>query len=161
MGQPPLEAEIDIVAQPDEVWAAISDIAAMKRRSPELVMMRTLGKPKVGRRAINLNRRKGFVWPTTATITRWKPSSNDDGKGSFAFHVWPTDVEWSYEVEPSSTGTRVVERRTALVDPSLAVRLTAKLALGGPDNHDAELLAGMHATLAALKTEVERGRQSS
>lgn len=156
MGQPPLEAEIEIAATPDEVWAAISNVAAMKKRSPELVVMRTLGKPKVGRRSININRRKGFAWPTTARITRWKPPTNDGGNGSFAFHVWPTDVEWSYDLEPSSTGTRVVERRTALPDPSLSVRLTAKWALGGADNHDTELLAGMNETLAALKSEVEQ-----
>lgn len=158
MGQPPLETEIEIAASPDTVWAALSDVSAMKRRSPELVVMRTFGRPKVGRRAINLNRRKGFAWPTTAKITRWKPPANDDGNGAFAFHVWPTDVEWSYDLEPTSTGTRVVERRTALLDPSLTVRLTAKLALGGADNHDVELLAGMNATLAALKDEVESGR---
>jgi hypothetical protein len=156
MGQPPLEAEIEIAATPDEVWAAISDVSSMKKRSPELVMMRTFGKPKVGRRSLNINRRKGFAWPTTGRITRWKPPTNDGGNGSFEFHVWPTNVEWSYELEPSATGTRVVERRTALPDPSLSVRLTAKWALGGADNHDVELLAGMHATLAALKSEVER-----
>ncbi|MDR7086501.1 hypothetical protein J2X11_001340 [Aeromicrobium panaciterrae] len=156
MGQPPLEAEIEIAATPDEVWAAISNVAAMKKRSPELVVMRTFGKPKVGRRSVNINRRKGFAWPTTARITRWKPPTNDGGNGSFAFYVWPTDVEWSYDLEPSSTGTRVVERRTALPDPSLSVRLTAKWALGGADNHDTELLAGMNATLAALKVEVEQ-----
>lgn len=156
MGQPPLEAEIEIAASPDEVWAAISEVASMKKRSPELVMMRTLGKPKVGRRSLNINRRKGFAWPTTGRITRWKPPTNDGGNGSFAFHVWPTDVEWSYDLEPTSTGTRVVERRTALPDPTLSVRLTAKWALGGADNHDVELLAGMHATLAALKLEVEQ-----
>ncbi|GAA3511429.1 SRPBCC family protein [Aeromicrobium panaciterrae] len=157
MGQPPLEAEIEIAATPDDVWAALSDVSAMKRRSPELVVMRTLGRPRVGRRVVNLNRRKGFAWPTTARITRWKPPANDDGNGAFAFHVWPTDVEWSYDLEPTSSGTRVVERRTALVAPSLSVRLTAKLALGGADNHDVELLAGMKATLAALKAEVEHG----
>lgn len=155
MGQPPLEAEIEIAAAPDTVWTAISDVAAMKQRSPELVTMRLLGKPKVGRRSINLNRRKGFAWPTTARITRWKPPVNDDGSGAFAFHVWPTNVEWSYELEPTAGGTRVVERRTALNDPSLSVRLTARLALGGADNHDVELLAGMNATLAALKSEIE------
>lgn len=155
MGQPPLEAEIEIAAAPDRVWAAISDIAAMKERSPELVMMRPLGRPKVGRRTLNINRRKGFAWPTTARITRWKPPANDGGNGSFAFHVWPTDVEWSYDLEPTANGTRVVERRTALPDPSLSVRLTARWALGGADNHDTELLAGMQATLAALKAEIE------
>lgn len=155
MGQPPLEAEIEIAASPEEVWAAISDVPSMKKRSPELVVMRTFGKPKVGRRSLNINRRRGFAWPTTARITRWKPPTNDGGNGSFAFHVWPTDVEWSYDLEPASGGTRVVERRTALPDPSLSVRLTAKWALGGADNHDTELLAGMKATLAALKAEVE------
>ncbi|WP_332644755.1 SRPBCC family protein [Aeromicrobium sp.] len=157
MGQPPLVAEIEIAASPEDVWAAISDVPSMKKRSPELVVMRTFGKPKVGRRSLNINRRKGFAWPTTARITRWKPPTNDSGNGSFAFHVWPTDVEWSYDLEPTSTGTRVVERRTALPDPSLSVRLTAKWALGGADNHDTELLAGMNATLAALKAEVEPG----
>jgi hypothetical protein len=155
MGQPPLEAEIEIAAKPDEVWAALSDVSSMKKRSPELVMMRLVGKPKVGRRGLNLNRRKAVVWPTTSRITRWKPPANDGGNGSFAFHVWPTDVEWSYDLEPTPTGTRVIERRTALPHPSLTVRLTAKWALGGADNHDVELLAGMKATLATLKADVE------
>lgn len=156
-GQPPLETEVEIAASPDAVWAALSDVSAMKARSPELVAMRLLGTPKVGRRSLNLNRRKGFAWPTTSKITRWKPPAIDNGNGSFAFHVWPTDVEWSYDLVPTATGTRVVERRTALPDPSLTVRLTAKWALGGADNHDTELLAGMEATLAALKSDVESG----
>ena len=155
MGQLPLEAEIEIAAAPDAVWAALSDISSMKKRSPELVTMRTLGRPKVGRRTININRRKGFAWPTTSRITRWKPPANDGGNGSFAFRVWPTDVEWSYDLEPTSTGTRVIERRTALPHPSMSVRLTARWALGGADSHDVELLSGMNATLVALKADVE------
>lgn len=158
MGQPALEAEVDIAAEPDTVWAAISDVSSMKRRSPELVMMWTFGKPRVGRRSLNINRRKGFAWPTTARITRWKPPGHDGGNGAFVFHIWPTNVDWSYDLEPTSTGTRVVERRTALPDPSLSVRLTARWALGGADSHDVELLNGMYATLAALKSEVETGR---
>ncbi|MEO6605824.1 MAG: SRPBCC family protein [Aeromicrobium sp.] len=151
-----LESDIEIAADPDTVWAAISDVPSMKRRSPELVAMMMLGKPKVGRRSVNVNRRKGFVWPTTARVTRWKPTANDDGNGSFAFHVWPTNVEWSYDLEPTATGTRVTERRTALPNPSLSVRLTARWALGGAEPHDVELLAGIKATLAALKADVER-----
>jgi hypothetical protein len=156
MGQPPLETSVDIAATPDAVWAAVTDLTAMAQRSPELVVMRLLGKPKVGRRSINVNRRKGFMWPTTARITQWKPPSNDNGRGAFVFHVWPTNVDWSYETEPTATGTRLVERRTALVDPSLTVRLTARFALGGADNHDSELLKGMDSTLAAIKSEIER-----
>lgn len=152
---PPIESSVDIAASPDAVWAAVSDVKAMRRRSPELVGMWLLGKPKVGRRAINLNRRKGFVWPTTSRITRWKPPAQDNGRGAFTFHVWPTNVDWSYETEPHEGGTRLTERRTAVVNPSLVVRATAKLALGGQAGHDVELCDGIDKTLAAIKTEVE------
>lgn len=155
MTQPPLESSVDIDATPDAVWAAVTDLKAMARRSPELVGMWLLGKPKAGRLSINLNRRKGFMWPTTARITRWKPPSNDNGRGAFVFRVWPTNVDWSYEIEPTATGTHLVERRSAHVDPSATVRLTAKLALGGADNHDTELSDGMDKTVAAIKTDLE------
>ncbi|AXT84454.1 SRPBCC family protein [Aeromicrobium sp. A1-2] len=156
MGQPALESSVEIAATPDQVWASVSDVKAMKRRSPELVGMWLFGRPKVGRRGINLNRRKGFVWPTTSRITRWKPPAQDDGRGAFTFHVWPTNVDWSYETEPTAAGTRLTERRTALVDPSLSVRLTARLALGGADGHDAEMRTGIDQTLANIKAELER-----
>ncbi|MGA8988691.1 SRPBCC family protein [Aeromicrobium sp.] len=155
MGQPALESSIEIDATPDQVWAAVSDVSAMKRRSPELVGTLMFGRPKVGRRGVNLNRRKGFVWPTTSRITRWKPPAQDGGRGAFTFHVWPTNVDWSYEIEPTAAGTRLVERRTALVDPSLSVRLTARLALGGAESHDAELRDGIDRTLASIKAELE------
>ncbi len=106
MGQPPLESTIQIAATPDEVWAAVSDVKAMSRRSPELVGMWLFGRPQVGRRGINLNRRKGFVWPTFSRVVQWKPPANDNGRGVFRFHVWPTNVDWSYEIEPADGGTR-------------------------------------------------------
>jgi hypothetical protein len=156
MGQPPLEAAIDIHATPDAVWSAISDLTAMRRRSPEVVGMWMLGRPKAGRRGLNINRRKGFLWPTTSRITRWKAPALHGGNAALAFHVWPTDVEWSYELKPTASGTRVTERRTALPRPSLTVRLTARWALGGADSHDTELLDGMKQTLQQLKTDTER-----
>lgn len=156
MGQPPLEESIEVAAPPAEVWAAVSDLKAMKGRSPELVRTFLLGRPKIGARAVNLNRRKGVVWPTLTRITRWKDPARDGGRGALAFYVFPSDVEWSYELEPTDTGTRVRERRSAVVDPSLAMRIVAKYALGGADRHDAELHDGMRRTLAALKAELER-----
>ncbi|MCL3818163.1 SRPBCC family protein [Aeromicrobium wangtongii] len=156
--QPALEASIEIAASPDEVWALVSDLPAMKHASPELVGTRLLGRPGVGRRGLNLNRRKGFVWPTITRITRWKPPVHDRGRGALAFHVWPTDVEWSYELAPAGDGTTTVltERRTAVVDPSWVVRATARLALGGADSHDREILAGMHRTLAHYRRAADR-----
>lgn len=154
--QPALEAAVQIDASPDRVWAAVSDLKAMKRRSPELVGTWLIGRPGIGCRAINLNRRKGFVWPTLSRITRWKDPAVDGGRGVIAFHVTPTDVEWSYEIEPSGAGTLLTERRSALVDPSWSVRVAARYALGGAAAHDAELLDGMRSTLSAIKAEIDQ-----
>ncbi len=156
MGQPPLAASVEIAASPSEVWAAVSDLRAMCRRSPELIAAWPIGKPAIESRVININRRKAFIWPTLSRITRWKDLAHDDGRGALAFHVVPTDVEWSYDIEPIPGGTLLTERRSALVNPSLVIRLVSKLAMGGADNHDVELLDGMHRTLAAIKSQSER-----
>jgi hypothetical protein len=157
-GQPALEVSREIAATPDEVWRHVSNLAQMKNASPELVGTWSIGSPRLGTRCVNLNRRKAVVWPTLSRITRWKPPSHDGGRGVLAFHVWPTDVEWSYELEPtaSGTGTVLTERRSALIDPSAVVRFTARVAMGGAEGHDAELLSGMHRTLEHYRTIAER-----
>lgn len=155
-GQPPLEASIAIEAPPAVVWAVLSDLGSMSRRSPELVRTVMVGAPRVGRWALHLNRRGAVVWPTLSRLTRWKDPARDGGRGALAFHVWPTDAEWSYELEPTSSGTLVTERRTAVVRPSVLVRLVSRYLLGGADQHDVELLDGMHRTLAALARDTER-----
>ncbi|KAA1378355.1 SRPBCC family protein [Aeromicrobium fastidiosum] len=155
-GQPPLEASIEIAVPPAGVWAVLSDLRSMSRRSPELVGTWMFGAPRVGRWALHLNRRRAVVWPTLSRLTRWKDPAHDGGRGALAFYVWPTDVEWSYELEPSGTGTLVTERRTALPRPSLLIRVVAKYAMGGADSHDVELLDGMHRTLAALAADTQR-----
>lgn len=155
--QPAREASISLHTPPADVWAAVTDLKAMRRRSPELVGMWLLGAPRVGRRGINLNRRKGFFWPTTSRISQWtEPTATT--AGVFGFDVWPTNVEWSYEVAPQGTGTLLTERRSAVIDPNLVVRATAKLALGGQDGHDAEMHDGMRATLAAIESELSGSR---
>lgn len=156
MGQPPLEESVEIAATPAAVWAVVSDLRAMRNWSPELVRTLLRGPAGVGQRAVNLNRRKFFVWPTTSRVTRWKDPRQESGRGALAFHVSPTDVEWSYEIEPLDDGsrTKLTERRTALMNPSLVVRLTAKYAMGGADNHDQELIEGMKKTLHAIAEEV-------
>ncbi len=150
----PLEAETVVAAPVEVVWSVLSDLRAMPRRSPETIAMLGRSAPRVGSRTLNLNRRRLVVWPTLGRITQWKPPTHD-GAAALAFAVWPSDVEWSYELVPEGEGTRVRERRTALTDPRLVVRFAQTRLLGGAREHDAELLAGMHRTLAALRRDAE------
>ena len=105
-GLPPLEVETVVDAPVDAVWSVLSDLRRMGERSPETVRMFVSDAPRVGTRSVNVNRRAAFWWPTTARITQWKPPTHD-GSAALAFHVWPTDVEWSYELRPEGAGTRV------------------------------------------------------
>lgn len=150
----PLEVETEVAAPVDRVWEVVSDLRAMGRRSPETVAMVMSRAPRIGSRGINLNRRKAVVWPTTSRVTRWKPPVHD-GSAALAFHVGPTNVQWSYELEPTPAGTRLVERRSGLAVPSLVVRHASRWFMGGAQNHDVELVDGMRATLAAIKAEAE------
>lgn len=153
-GLPPLEAEVVVAAPVETVWTLLSDLRSMSERSPETVRMFIAAAPKVGSRGLNVNRKGAVVWPTTTRVTRWKPPTHD-GSAALAFHVGPTDVEWSYELTPEGAGTRVVERRTALPRAGLTVRLAGKWFMGGAENHDVDLLDGMHRTLEALRRDAE------
>ncbi|MGJ9413092.1 SRPBCC family protein [Aeromicrobium sp. CF4.19] len=154
-GLPPIEGAIEIAAPVDVVWDLVSDLKAMGRRSPETVRMFITDQPRVGSRGLNLNRKGAVVWPTTTRITRWKPPTHD-GSGALAFHVGPTNVEWSYELTPRADGgTHVVERRSALPEAGLVVRLVGRWLMGGSQQHDVELSDGIERTLRAFKTEAE------
>ncbi|MEH3034432.1 MAG: SRPBCC family protein [Aeromicrobium erythreum] len=153
-GLEPLEAERVVHAPVDTVWGLLSDLRAMGERSPETVRMFIARTPKVGSRGLNVNRRGPVVWPTTTRVTRWKPPAHD-GSAALAFHVGPTDVEWSYELTPVEDGTLVVERRTGVARPTTVVKHASRWFMGGAQSHDVELLDGMHRTLAALAAEAE------
>ncbi|WP_375002339.1 SRPBCC family protein [Aeromicrobium sp. CTD01-1L150] len=153
-GLPAIGGEIEIYAPVETVWALVSDLKAMGRRSPETVRMFIAGAPQVGTRGFNVNRKGAVVWPTTTRITRWKPPQHD-GSAALAFHVGPTDVEWSYELTPTESGTRLVERRSSSPRAGLTVRLVSRWLMGGAENHDVELVDGIERTLAAIKAEAE------
>ena len=70
----PLEAIIEIDASPAAVWKIVADQRRMNEWSPELVKQKFVGSPiGLGTRSINLNKRKGFVWPTASKITEFVP----------------------------------------------------------------------------------------
>jgi uncharacterized protein YndB with AHSA1/START domain len=148
----PLEASVHIDAPPAAVWQIISDQRRMNEWSPETFKQWFLGKEiRPGTRTLNLNKRKGFFWPTASRYTELVPEQR------LAFRVYgPGDV-WSYELAPDGEGTKVTERRELVGGKrTILSKVTAALALGGIPEHDVELLAGMETTLARIKAEAER-----
>ena len=88
-----------------------------------------------------------MAWPTTSRVVRWEPGR------AVAWKTRESGATWVYELEPTSTGTRVTGRR-------VLPRFTAATALmgpviGGAAGHDAELAEGIRTTLEQIKVAVE------
>lgn len=150
MAAPILTAQVDIDAPVDRVWSLISDFRRMPDWSPQCRWMKPLGPMRPGTRTININRRGRMFWPTTAVITEYVPDQK------LAFRVSENHSVWSYELEPTATGTRVVESRRA--DDGItkfSTVLTDKF-MGGVTNFEQELVDGMHASLSKIKAAAEK-----
>ena len=78
----------------------------MSEFSPETYRQKFFG-DEIGRGtvSINLNKRKGFFWPTASRITEFVPEQR------LAFYVYGPADTWSYDLEPDGDGTLVTERR--------------------------------------------------
>ena len=151
MAQPLLQAQIDIDAPPAKVWALISDFRLMPRWSPQCRLMKALGPLRQGTKTINVNRRKFMVWPTTAQVIEVIPERK------LAFRVNANNTIWSYELEPTATGTRVVERRHAENGVKATSNLLVSTFFGGVPSFERELVDGMNDTLARIKAAAEAG----
>jgi uncharacterized protein YndB with AHSA1/START domain len=148
----PIVATVDIDASPTEVWALVSDLRNMPRWSPQCLKTFVRGGGQIGEgsQMININRRKLLVWPTQSKVVRFVPEKE------IAFRVKENFTVWSYELEPTATGTRLTARREAPQGISdLSVKLT-KAALGGVDQFVVELEQGMNETLGKIKVDAER-----
>ncbi|MGW6426908.1 SRPBCC family protein [Nocardia sp. NPDC055053] len=147
-----LEASIDIAAAPEKVWSILADLRRMPELSPTTLKMIAVGGVRDGAYTVNLNKVGWKVYPTTSRIVSYEPSK------SFAFRMNENRTVWRYELQPTATGTRVVETRT--VDPVKGVpawlRGTIKVALGGEEKFEADLVAGMNETLSKVKAVAER-----
>ncbi|MGN2635544.1 SRPBCC family protein [Nocardia takedensis] len=147
----PLEAAIDISAPPERVWQVVSDLRRMPEFSPSTRKMVPLGTPKVGTFTVNWNKIGWKVYPTTSRIVRFEP-----GK-SFAFRMNENFTTWSFTLEPTATGTRLVQRRDVEDGVSWPVRKAIDALLGGERTFEANLVAGMNETLGRIKKVVEAG----
>ena len=149
MAAPLLQAEIEINAPVSRVWGLVSDLSRMPQWSPQCRMMKLLGPLRPGTRTINLNRHKMLFWPTTSTITEVIPERK------IAFRIPLNTSVWSYELEPTATGTRLVETRHAENGVRAVSTAVTKAVLGGVDSFESELLTGMNQSLALIKAAAE------
>ena len=126
MAAPLLQAQIDIDAPVAKVWALVSDLSRMPQWSPQCRADEAAGRPlRQGTRTINLNRRKHLFWPTTSRITEFIPDKK------LAFRVNENGTVWSYELEPTATGTRLTETRHAENGVSAFSNMSVNALMGG------------------------------
>jgi uncharacterized protein YndB with AHSA1/START domain len=149
MAAPLLQAQIDIDAPVARVWALVSDLSRMPQWSPQCRLMKALGPVRQGTRTINLNRRNKMFWPTTCVVTEVIPEKK------LAFQVNQNGTIWSYELEPTDAGTRLVESRHAENGVTAFSTLSVNAMLGGVPNFERELVDGMNASLSRIKAAAE------
>nr|WP_090342716.1 SRPBCC family protein [Mycolicibacterium malmesburyense]CRL73294.1 activator of Hsp90 ATPase 1-like protein [Mycolicibacterium malmesburyense] len=149
MASPLLQAETTINAPVSKVWELISDLKNMPRWSPQCRLMKTFGPLRPGAKTVNLNRRKFLFWPTTSQITELIPEKK------LAFRVNENGTVWSYELEPTQTGTRLIETRHAENGVKAVSNMTVNAFMGGVPSFERELVEGMNESLARIKAAAE------
>ncbi len=146
-----ITASIEISAPPAVVWAIVSDLKRMGEWSPQCRRMIVRGgEVKQGARTINVNRQGWKVWPTRSYVKVFEPER------TLALKIAENGTVWTYELEPTSGGTRLTESRTAPDGVSSLSNFLSKHVLGGTENFENELQRGIEDTLARIKHEAEK-----
>ncbi|GAA4816732.1 SRPBCC family protein [Nocardioides caeni] len=149
-----IEDSIEIAAPTDKVWALVSDVPRMAKWSPQVVKSTVKGgEVKLGAKFSNLNKQGFKRWPTNGKVVRFTPPA--DGAGEFAFRIAENRTVWSFQLEPTATGTRLTERRETPDGVSKLSSVLTKVALGGQTKFTEELRAGIRQTLERIKAEAE------
>lgn len=150
---PLLEATTEIDAPPEAVWAVIADPRALGGLSDQVLRTHVRGTAPVGlgTRTVNINRRGPLLWPTRAKVVRFDPTSE------YAFRIKDNGSTWSFELTPTATGgTHVTHRREAANGTTPISKTLQDKVLGGVQDFDREMEAGMAVTLHRLKALLER-----
>jgi hypothetical protein len=148
--EPLIEESIDVDAPPATVWKLVTDLPRMASWSPQVVRTVVRGGPvQLGTRTVNINRRGVLVWPTRSKVVRFEPHRD------FAFRIKDNKTIWSFSLEPTTAGTRLVQRRetpdgTSKISDGFIRRL-----MGGQRAFQGELRDGMRQTLRGIKVEAE------
>lgn len=144
-----IEHTVDVAAPPEKVWSLVSDLPRIAEWSPQVVKTFVPGGVRRGAKMINLNRRGLLFWPTRSEVVAYEPGRE------VAWRVSENGATWSFTLDPTATGTRLVHRREFKQGPSeLHIRVTDRF-LGGQGPFQAELQQGMRQTLEHVKTLAE------
>ena len=146
-----IEESIDVDATPERVWSLVTDLPRMARWSPQVVrtVVRGGGPVRLGTRAVNVNRKGVLVWPTRSKVVRFEPHRD------FAFRIKDNFTVWSFTLEATDAGTRVVQRREAPDGTSPISDTLVRRVLGGQESFQTELRGGMRRTLRGIKADAE------
>ena len=144
------EASIDIQASPDQLYAMISDIGRMGEWSPESTGGEWIrgGGGQVGDWFSGTNNNGEREWSRECEVACADPGRD------FTFVVGGVEANctwWSYEMEPTATGTRLTERWWL-------VNKTPAAAAATPEQFDARVAftkTMIDDTLAAIKDAAE------
>lgn len=145
-------ASLRIAAAPEVLWDLVADITQMGRLSPECTGGRWLGRatgPAVGARFVGFNRRGWVRWATTNRVVEAERPQ------VFAFETKQSGARWRYTFEPDGDGTIVTETREEWRARPVLARVASRFLLGGIEEHDDEMRAGLQATLERLKALAE------
>ncbi len=135
---------------PNDVWSAIANVTRMGEWSPECTGCRWVGGavgPVTGAKfeGDNVAKIAGRTlkkWTTTSEVTRCEPGKE------FAF-VAEGYTTWTYNLEPSGTGTRVTES-FSYEPKGVQGFIYGKLLQRGP-----AMVKGMNRTLERIKAVLE------
>lgn len=101
---------IEILVEPRVAFAAVADLPAMGRRSPENTggeWLNAASGPGPGARFRGTNAQGSSTWSTIARVTTYDPPSR------FIFEVTYRGLRvsrWEFRIEPTTTGCRVTEQ---------------------------------------------------
>lgn len=146
-----IHRSVEIDASPSAVWAVVSDLRRMGEWSPQCRRMFVRGGPVgLGTRTLNINGQGRLRWPTNAKVVAFEPERR------LAFRILENRTVWTFELEPTATGTRVTESRSTPKGVSGLSNVLTQKVLGGTRDFEAGLDKGIAQTLERIKLEAER-----
>jgi hypothetical protein len=149
-----------IDADPQTLYALVSDVTRTPEWSPEVIECRWLDHAvgaAVGARFVARNKRRWFTWSNTPVVEVADPAREfsicrtERGGGS---------IRWRYTFQPEGNGTQVIESYEVLRRVPRGLHVILRLFFGVRDL-EADLNANMRASLDRLAQIAEQGPADS